>query len=76
MCSKYRHNSEADVPNSVTYLNQTPNFEKYMVRCVLKKWTPKRQVFKRGWTMCSNIISILSSIINVIGGILIACFIS
>ena len=37
---------KVDVHNAVTYLNQTPIFKWYVVRCYLQEWIPKRNVFK------------------------------
>ena len=52
-------------PNLVAYLNRTPTFEWCVVRCGPKN-EPKRYVFKRDWTTCSS----LDSIVNIIGGAL------
>ena len=48
-------------------LIETPVFEWYVVRW-LKERTPKRHVFKRNWSACSQCLTILGSIVNIIGG--------
>ena len=41
------------MPRLVTYLNQTPIFERYVVRCGSKKGYQKGML-KRDWTTCSR----------------------
>ena len=56
-----------DVPNSITYLNQTPIFEWYVVRCGTKNGYQK-DVFERVRLGAQNLITILGSQINIIRG--------
>ena len=51
-----------DVPDFVTYLNRTPIFEWYVVRC----GSNKRYVLERDWTTCLNMLTISNSIVNTI----------
>ena len=46
VCHRHFYLIKVDVPNSVTYLNQTPIFERYVVG-VPPKWIPKRHVFEK-----------------------------
>ena len=41
------------MPSSVTFLNQTPMFERYMVRYGSKNGHKKGHVFRRDWIVCS-----------------------
>ena len=43
-----------DVPNLVTCLNQTPKFERYVVRCGFKNGHQKCMCLIKDWTMHSN----------------------
>ena len=56
--SKYRIGKsmtlpKVDISNSLTCLNQTPSFKRYVVRCGSKNGC-QRCVFKKDWTMCSK----------------------
>ena len=58
---------KVDVPNSAAYLNWTPTFEQYVVRCGSKNRHQKGICSKEGdWTMCSKYDTILGSIENII----------
>jgi hypothetical protein len=46
-----------DMPNPVTYLNQAPKFEWFVIRCGSKEQIPKTQIFQKDWTTCSKYIS-------------------
>ena len=42
------------MPNSITYLNQTPEFERFVVWCGSKNRKGKRHVLERDWSACSK----------------------
>ena len=56
--------SKVDMPNSITCLNRAPIFEWYVVWCDSKNKITKRYVFKKDWTTCLNMISILDLLVT------------
>ena len=55
------------VPNSVTYLNQTPTLSGMWFGVALRRDIKKTSV-RRAWMRAQNLITILGSIINLIVG--------
>lgn len=58
---------EVSGPNSVTHLKWKLMFEWYVVKCASKNSSKKHHEFERGWTTCSNLLTILGSKVNIIG---------
>ena len=56
--------SKVDMPNSITCLNRAPIFEWYVVWCDSKNKITKRYVFKKDWTTCLNMITILDLLVT------------
>jgi hypothetical protein len=56
-----------DVPNSVTYCNQTPMFECYVVWCGSKNRYQKDMNLTEIGQCAQNMITILGSMVNSIG---------
>ena len=54
--------------NLVSYVNQTPIFDMWLGVAPRNVFIPKRHVFKETGLHAQNIISILGSIVNIIGG--------
>jgi hypothetical protein len=48
---------EVDMPNPVTYLNQAPKFEWFVIRCGSKEQIPKTQLFQKDWTTYSKYVN-------------------
>ena len=55
-------------PNSVIYLNGTPIFEWWVVRCRIKNEHQKDMCLKEIGLQAQNVLTILSSKVNTIGG--------
>ena len=55
---------KVDMPNSVSSLNQTPIFE----WCGSKNRYQKNTCFVKDWIACSNMMTNLDSIVNIIEG--------
>ena len=61
---------EVSRPNSVTYLNWTPIFAGWVVRCRYKNGHKKDVCFKKIGVRAQNLLTGLGSIVYIIGGIL------
>ena len=59
--------AKVDVPNSVSDLNQTPTVEWYVVRCGSLERYQKDMCLKETGLHAQNMITILGSIVNIIG---------
>ena len=60
---------KVDIPNSVTCLTRTPIFRWYVVRCGPKNVYQKIiMCLKELGLQAQNMVTILSSIVNIIGG--------
>ena len=55
------------MPTSVISLNRTPIFEWYVVWCGSKN-RYQRHVFIKDWIACSNMMTSLDSVVNIIEG--------
>jgi hypothetical protein len=62
--------TKVDVPDSFTYLNQTPIFDWYVIRCGSKNKYQKDMCLKESELHAQNMITILGSIvINIMGDV-------
>jgi hypothetical protein len=69
-CSKMlgKNGHKVSRPNSVTYLNGTPIFEWWVVRCRSKNKYQKDMCLKEARLCAQILLAILGSIVNIIGG--------
>ena len=74
ICSKMlaKNGHKVSMPNSVTYLNGTPIFEWWVVRCEYKNNYQKHMCLKEVGLCAQILLAILGSIVNIIGGAYVA----